>query len=169
MASRLCFFFALSKTTSPNLASILPHHRLPLRAPKRLPKRLHIRKRPIHPKLRQRMRIGIRHQPRILRPQIHRRHRRISHEKLLLPRKSIRIFPQRLPRNRLLERRIRNRQPAQIRDALAFHQLPVLMQPLLHFKSIELLRNAFPALPKFFRSFSVHQFFKFPCGSNCAP
>ena len=69
-----------------------------------------------------------------------------------------------------LECAVRDPRPGQIADALAQHELAVVVDPRLDEVAVELLDDAGRALVEA-RSgrLGVHQFCRRPCASNCAP
>src|SRR5271155_878474 len=125
----------------PDLAELLSDHRVSLFAAEGLGKRFHVRERAIPAKAREWVRIGIGLQTCCLRPLIRSPHLGPSEEEALLRRKSVDVF-RAFALDGFLVCSVSNGHAAEVANALAEHELAVLVQARFHFVTIELVHHA---------------------------
>src|ERR1700730_18101567 len=134
-----------TRPSLPDLAGLLTDHRVSLFAAKGLGKRLHVGERAVVAKTRERVRVGVGLQARCLCPLICTPHLGPSEEEALLRREAVDIF-RAFALDGFLVCSISDGQASEVADALAEHELAVLVQAGLHFVAIELIHHAVPTL-----------------------
>src|SRR6267142_6247296 len=120
---------------SPDLAALVgwSHHRVAILALEGLRKQRHVRQRSVNTKTAERMRVGdyqlaLHFRPHVLRPDL-----RVTEKEALFRREAVDVRRPRFSLHRFLKRRVSNRQPAQISNALSGHELAFLVQARLHY------------------------------------
>src|SRR5260370_2804697 len=112
----------------PNLANLFATQSLACFAANRSSEFRHIRERPVAAEARQRMRVGVGHQPREFESFVRAPHLRPAQEKTLLGSKAVLVRRARLALQRLFIGGVGDGQTAEIGDAFAEHQLAILVE-----------------------------------------
>src|SRR5215831_5744354 len=132
----------------PDLAALAcgPDHGVALFAVKGLCEFRHVRQRPVHSEPREGVRIGFSLQLLELRPGARCPYLGVCQKESLFCREPVYVLGVRLALERLLKRFVGYCKAAQVGDALARDQLPVLMQVALNDEAIELMDHALGSL-----------------------